>query len=531
MLVGGLVAAALLGVLARDPSRAAPAPVGHGAAAAVSLLGQHKVMPVTQRRAAGRISAFRFVATASGNARAAHVYVARANRARNIIVGLYSDWAGHPRRLLATAAFAHPRPGWRAAGLARRGLRRGRTYWLAVLGSGGTLVYRTRTGRGCRNELAAQRRLRRPPARWRVGDTKAGCSLSAYITGTRAAGAPGSPTTHPPTTTGSGASPPAAGTGPVTIPAGGCFPSPGACGFPDPAAHNAGATSACSSLPSSGSITARTAGQTIANLNVNGRIIVQAPNVTINNVCVSYDGGGQLNTSAIHIEGGATNTMVEHTTVGGANDSAQSTEQALANVSGGSATAASDYVYNCGECVWGGPWTIADSYVITNGMQGTDDHLEDLYCSDESVAMTHDTLLNPADQNSVIFCDTNGGGGGACRNHITLTNSLLAGGGFVIYTCGNASSVGSSTMNISGNRFARCTTPPFRYNSGTGGTACRGATGSSIGSGADAHGYWPKGGYFGTALYTYCPPASGQTWSGNVWDDTGAEVPCHVGSP
>jgi hypothetical protein len=86
-------------------------------------------------------------------------------------------------------------------------------------------------------------------------------------------------------------------------------------------------------------------------------------------------------------------------------------------------------------------------------------------------------------------------------------------------------------MNISNDRFARCTTPPLKYNSGTGGTACGGATGSSIGSGADAHGYWPKSGYFGTALSSYCPPISGQTWSGNVYDDNGAAVPCHVGSP
>lgn len=508
-LVGGLAAAGLLGLLARDPSSAAPAPAAHRVAAHRSLLGQRKVMPATQRRAAGRIFAFRYVARATGNIRAAHVYVARANRARRVVVGLYSNRAGHPRRLLARAALTHPRPGWRTVRLARRRLHQKTTYWLALLGSGGTLAYRVRTGRGCHSEVAAQRDLRRPPARWRVGGARAGCSLSAYLTGSRSAGA------HRP----------------PTIPAGGCFPSPGACGFPDPGAHNVGATSPCSSLPSSGTITARTPGQKIRDVNVKGRIIVQAPNVTINNVCVRYNGGGQLNTSAIHIAGRATGTLVEHTTVRGANNSTESTEQALANVSGGSATAAADYVYNCGECVWGGPWTVTDSYVITNGMRGTDDHLEDLYCSDESVTMIHDTLLNPADQNSVIFCDTHGGGGGPCDNHIVLTNSLLAGGGFVIYTCGNASRAGSSTMRISNDRFARCTTPPFRYNSRTGGTACQGASGSSIGSGSDAHGYWRKGGYFGTALSTYCPPASGQTWSNNVWDDNGAEVPCHVGSP
>ena len=259
--------------------------------------------------------------------------------------------------------------------------------------------------------------------------------------------------------------------------------------------------------------------------------MVSAPNVTVSNVCVTYNGGGQLNTSALSIQGSASNTVLQDVTVGGTNDSTQSTEQAITNSSNGPATATALYAYNCGECVWGGPWTVNDSYVITNGMQGTDDHLEDVYYSDESISMNHDTLLNPADQNSVTFGDTKFGSGGPCDNHITITNSLLAGGGFVIYTCGNASGVGSSTMNVSNNRFARCTTPPFRYNSGSGGTACQNATGSSIGSGADGHGYWPKSGYYGTLLYSYCPPTSGQAWSGNVYDDNGATVPCHLGSP
>ena len=81
-------------------------------------------------------------------------------------------------------------------------------------------------------------------------------------------------------------------------------------------------------------------------------------------------------------------------------------------------------------------------------------------------------------------------------------------------------------MTITGNRFARCTTGPFKYNSSTGGTACQGATGSAIGAGADSHGYWPQGSYFGIAKSVYCPPTAGQEWSSNVWDHNGAAVSC-----
>jgi hypothetical protein len=320
-----------------------------------------------------------------------------------------------------------------------------------------------------------------------------------------------------------------AATGTVTSSSGGgstgCFASPGACGYPDPSARNVGATAPCSSLPASGSITVSTAGQTIQNLNVTGTITVNAANVTINNVCVTDNGGGQLGTRAILLGSGAKNALIEHVTIAGANQSNQSIEQAIANNSASTATLQYGYLYNCGECVWNGPWTVSDSYVITNGMQGTSDHLEDIYLSDSTATLNHDVLLDPSWQNSTIFGDTQWGGGGPCDNHWTITNSLLAGGGFVIYTCGNASSAGSSTMNISNNRFARCTTGPFHYNASTGGTACQGATQEQIGAGADSHGYWPDGGYFGIKAWTYCT-GTAQVWAANVWDDNGAAAAC-----
>jgi hypothetical protein len=511
--------------LAQGHPGAQPLAPGQTSAASIPLLGDRLVMHVSVRSSPGQARAFRFRASASGTADTAHVYLGRSDRATALFVALYSDARGHPGKMLAVGVRKRRAVGWVRVGVHRAPITGGRTYWLALLGTGGTLVYRVRHGHGCHGLLDHQTRLRRPPARWAAGRTSAGCSPSAFVSGSPAAarppGTPNSPagpgTTTSPTTPG--------GTPPV-IPAGGCFASPGVCGYPDPAYHNVGPTSACSALTASGTITATTAGEAIANVNVSGRIIVAAANVTINNVCVTYNGQGQLGSSAIYIQGSANNTLIEHATIAGANDSTESTEQAIANTSSGSATATDDYIYNCGECVWGGPWTLSNSYVITNGMQGTSDHLEDLYCSDETVTLTHDTLLDPADQNSVIFCDTHYGDGGPCDNHISITNGLLAGGGFVIYTCGNASSAGSSTMTITGNRFARCTTGPFKYNSSTGGTACQGATGSSIGAGADSHGYWPQGGYFGIAKSVYCPPTAGQAWSSNVWDDNGAAVSC-----
>jgi hypothetical protein len=302
-----------------------------------------------------------------------------------------------------------------------------------------------------------------------------------------------------------------------------CFSSPGACGFPDPAYGNVGASSPCSSLKASGSITVSTAGSTVENLDVSGSITVTAANVTIKNVCVSTNGGGNINNGPA-VQFSAPGGVIESSTVRGANATDQSIQTAIA----GMGTASHVYLYNCGECVHDGPWTVNDSYVEANAAdyqngyrgdagQGAEDHHEGVYLASTTFVGNHDTLFNPHDETAAVFGDTYNSPGGVCANHITVTDSLLAGGGYTLYTCASSSSAGASTMNISNNRFARCGTIAV-YNSGSGGRACHG--------GADEHGYWPLGGYFGVTASMYCPPTTGQTWSNNVWDDDGDPIPC-----
>ncbi len=136
-----------------------------------------------------------------------------------------------------------------------------------------------------------------------------------------------------------------------------CFGSPGACGFPDPAYGNVGPSSPCSSLTASGSITVTTAGQKIQNMNVTGQIIVKAANVTIDNVCVSDNGQGNYNNGAA-VGFNSTGGVLSNSSVHGSNATNQSLQAAIA----GSGTISHSYVYNCGECVHDGPWTVSDSY-------------------------------------------------------------------------------------------------------------------------------------------------------------------------
>lgn len=272
-----------------------------------------------------------------------------------------------------------------------------------------------------------------------------------------------------------------------------CFPSPGACGYPDPAYNNVGSTTPCSSLPSSGSVTVSTSGQTVQNLDIAGTLDISADNVTVKNVCVLANGGDNYDTgpsAAVSMEGN--NDTIENSTFGGANDTTQAIQQAIAS-SGSNDVASSDIIHNCSECIHTS-LTVNDSYVAITDATVTgsygEDHYEDWYFSDDTISANHDTLLNKHDQTAVIF----GGSGAKADNHITLTNSLLGGGGYMLYPYGNSSSVGSGTMNISNNRFTRA--------------------------------YYPNGGFYGVDAYIYCGANAQQIWSNNVWDDNNALVQC-----
>jgi hypothetical protein len=284
-----------------------------------------------------------------------------------------------------------------------------------------------------------------------------------------------------------------------------CFAHPEACGYPGPA--DTGVAN-CSSLPSSGSVTASNPGQRIEDLNITGTVIVTASDVTINNVCVTTDGGAVEGSQAIRLEAAASDTTISNSTIRGEDESTKSVDEALSNGYGATGEdATKDHIYNCGECIHYA-WTVTESYVLVNGMKNTNDHYEDWYFNNNTIDANDDTMFNSYRQTAVLFGNTNNGSGGACENHITVTDSLLAGGGGMLYPCGNASSVGTSTMTIKDDRFARMRCKG-REHELEGGWECDKDEG--------AGGFWPRGGFFYVAAYIFA--GAGQRWEGNFWDD------------
>lgn len=343
------------------------------------------------------------------------------------------------------------------------------------------------------------------------------------------------PTTSTTTTSTTAAPPPPPPTG------SGCFQSPGACGFPDPAFGNVGVPAGTTLTPS-GSITVKTAGTVIDAMDVTGQITIQASNVTVENTRVSVvDGSGFLQgngpaSSDVVIglgAGGAavtgtrlvddtlTNapgTTVQHAVYDGVPGGASPTGTVADGIyvrsqSNGSTakttcnqTGNGNVATNTGgvDSLWWGPGTIKNSYDVA-GLFIACDHIENVYqFAGDPLDIEHSVLLNPVPQTANVFSD---GKGGAAD--LTINGSLLAGGGFDIYGDANLTPAkGSAT--ITGNRFARCTTTLV---AGSGGThLCQ--------AGADSHGFYPKGGSFGPDADM--PPAV--TWSGNVWDDNGAAL-------
>ena len=291
--------------------------------------------------------------------------------------------------------------------------------------------------------------------------------------------------------------------------AAGCFAKPSSCGYPD--ATNTGVPAGTTLAPSS-SRTISTAGTVINGLEISGTVTVAASNVTIKNSRIAPTKGGSGSYGVI-LNSGASNFTIEHSEVVGPAGETNGLESAVWNHYGNPGVVArSDYFHHCADC-WEGPGTFEDDYMVVDaGYSGS--HDEDIYVCGAAVDVEHSTLLNTYHQTATVFGDTAGCGG----NTFEVKNSLLAGGGYLVYPQANATSA-TGTMNVSNNRFARCLNGAS-YDSSSGGTYCSGKVG-------DTNGYYPYGGFYGVAAYVFS--GGGNVWANNVWDDSGQPV-CADGS-
>ncbi len=186
------------------PHRVASARPGGGGGTV--LLGDRKVERVVGRTRAGRAEAFPFAAHRAGKVSAIRVYVDAHNKARKLIVGLYSSRSGNPVRRVASGTLSSPKAGaWNTVSVTRATVRASSTYWIAVLGRGGTLYLRHHKNGSCQGETYLKSHVASLPRSWDRGTRLNACPISAYATGhPTTSGIIGPPTgpTSPPGTSG-----------------------------------------------------------------------------------------------------------------------------------------------------------------------------------------------------------------------------------------------------------------------------------------------------------------------------------------
>ncbi|HTY97747.1 MAG TPA: hypothetical protein VMB91_11950, partial [Solirubrobacteraceae bacterium] len=159
-------------------------------ASAAVLLGTSSVESQYDSLPAGEGEAFRLRGSLTGVADVGHLYISARNLAKTVVMGIYSNLGGRPGLLLSAGSAPASAAGtWTTVSITPIELQAGRTYWLAILGEGGTLRYRDRAWGSCPSQTSAQTSLGALPAYWSTGSVYGDCPASAYLT----AGSPASP--------------------------------------------------------------------------------------------------------------------------------------------------------------------------------------------------------------------------------------------------------------------------------------------------------------------------------------------------
>jgi PKD domain len=264
-----------------------------------------------------------------------------------------------------------------------------------------------------------------------------------------------------------------------------CIKVPSACGYPD--ATNTGVPVGTTLTSRSEEISVHTAGTTIKDVALDGTISVEANNTTIEDSEITVDGtetcGGSCGGRGIWIKPGVTGTVIKNVSCHGGALSGSNVTQYCVMSNDSATTIERLHAYNCTECLTG-PMNLSNSFINESDAEIPSEHYEDIYYGGGAgpLIINHNTMLNQQGQTAVVFASVDFGD----QTTLTITNNLMAGGGYMIYGGGSGSGgkvVGPVT--ISGNRFSRE--------------------------------FYPDGGYYGVDAYMN---ESVTTWSGNVWDET-----------
>ncbi|MDX6476157.1 MAG: hypothetical protein QOH95_1668, partial [Gaiellaceae bacterium] len=155
---------------------------GGGGGAATQLFGTQTLQASADSEVAGRSEAFKVTASATGQLATIKVYVDTGSAATKLAAGVYADNAGHPGALLGQGSISLPvAASWNAVTLpATVPVTAGQAYWIALLGTGGTVRFRDCGHCGPASEGSLQTTLSSLPATWTTGGSWLDAPLAAY---------------------------------------------------------------------------------------------------------------------------------------------------------------------------------------------------------------------------------------------------------------------------------------------------------------------------------------------------------------
>jgi hypothetical protein len=307
-----------------------------------------------------------------------------------------------------------------------------------------------------------------------------GAALAIAVT--RGGGPPAGRTHH----SSSASSQPPAGVG-------NCAAAPSRCGFPDGSTTGVPAGVALKDVPgqvskgagwhwdSRGWVEVDGNGATFSGYRVQANIDVTADNVTISNNLINTGGDG-FGISLRH----TSNVTIAHNTITSPSAGSDRLMVGIKTIYGdetGTTVLGNDISHTAtGVQIDAG--LIQDNYIHAMGYK-PGDHVNGTTSNSGQAPLTirHNTILNQVDQTDAVSLFEDFG----TQHDRVIDNNLLAGGGYTIYGGANPGGAQTSNIKITNNRI------------------------STI--------YYPHGGYYGPVT-AYDPHAPGNTWTGNVWDET-----------
>lgn len=149
-------------------------------AAGTVLLGSQTIANTPDSNSPGEAEAFQFAATSTGTLNSLTIYIDSASSATQLITGIYSGSGSNPGTLLGQGSLPAPvSDAWNTIALPPVSITSGKVYWIAILGTGGTLKYRD-SGSNCISQTSSQSNLTALAAKWSTGSRWNSCTLSAY---------------------------------------------------------------------------------------------------------------------------------------------------------------------------------------------------------------------------------------------------------------------------------------------------------------------------------------------------------------